>query len=196
MTEHNCARFLAGQFPQLPGHDLAHSTEPFDVPGTSRFFQCHPAADRFRALGHDDDGVLPVVARSPAFDVRGDFGNVIRDFRDQNRIRPASDAGMQRKPPAYRPITSTTITRRCDSAVKCRRSMHSVANFTALSKPNVVIVHSRSLSIVFRHADNAQPLFVQIARDVERPVAADGNERVEPAFPKTSAPVRHRDQFP
>ena len=34
MTEHNRACFLAGQFLQLAGHDLAHATKPFDVPGT------------------------------------------------------------------------------------------------------------------------------------------------------------------
>ena len=39
--------------------------------------------------------------------------------------------------PAWRPITSTTITRLCDSAVVCRRSIASVAIATAVSKPNV-----------------------------------------------------------
>jgi hypothetical protein len=36
-----------------------------------------------------------------------------------------------------RPITSTTITRLCDSAVVCRRSIASVAMKTAVSKPKV-----------------------------------------------------------
>jgi len=39
--------------------------------------------------------------------------------------------------PVWRPITSHTITRSCDSAVECRRSMASVAIVTAVSKPNV-----------------------------------------------------------
>jgi len=39
--------------------------------------------------------------------------------------------------PAWRPITSTTITRLCDSAVVCSRSIASVAIVTAVSKPNV-----------------------------------------------------------
>ena len=39
--------------------------------------------------------------------------------------------------PAWRPITSTTITRLCDSAVVWRRSIASVAIVTAVSKPNV-----------------------------------------------------------
>ena len=39
--------------------------------------------------------------------------------------------------PAWRPITSTTITRSCDSAVVWRRSMASVAICTAVQKPKV-----------------------------------------------------------
>ena len=50
--------------------------------------------------------------------------------------------------PAWRPITSTTRTRWCDSAVVCSRSIASVAMLTAVSKPNVKSVPDRSLSIV------------------------------------------------
>ena len=39
--------------------------------------------------------------------------------------------------PAWRPITSTTMTRLCDSAVVWSRSIASVAIETAVSKPNV-----------------------------------------------------------
>ena len=39
--------------------------------------------------------------------------------------------------PVCRPITSTTITRLCDSAVVCSRSIASVAIETAVSKPKV-----------------------------------------------------------
>ncbi len=39
--------------------------------------------------------------------------------------------------PTCRPITSTTMTRLCDSAVLCSRSMASVAMDTAVSKPKV-----------------------------------------------------------
>ena len=51
--------------------------------------------------------------------------------------------------PAWRPMTSTMITRLCDSAVVCRRSIASVAICTAVWKPNVKSVPARSLSIVF-----------------------------------------------
>ena len=46
-------------------------------------------------------------------------------------------------------MTSTMITRLCDSAVVCRRSIASVAIWTAVWKPNVKSVPARSLSIVF-----------------------------------------------
>ena len=39
--------------------------------------------------------------------------------------------------PVWRPITSTTMTRLCDSAVVCSRSIASVQIATAVSKPNV-----------------------------------------------------------
>jgi hypothetical protein len=45
-------------------------------------------------------------------------------------------------------MTSTTITRLCDSAVVCRRSIASVAICTAVWKPKVTSVPARSLSIV------------------------------------------------
>src|SRR5437763_2774418 len=51
--------------------------------------------------------------------------------------------------PAWRPITSTTRLRWWLSAVVWRRSMASVATWRAVSKPNVMSVPPRSLSIVF-----------------------------------------------
>ena len=51
--------------------------------------------------------------------------------------------------PAWRPITSTSITRWCDSAVLCSRSIASVATWSAVSCPNVTSVQSMSLSMVF-----------------------------------------------
>ncbi len=51
--------------------------------------------------------------------------------------------------PAWRPMTSTTITRSCDSAVVWSLSIASTHTWTAVSKPNVSSVADRSLSIVF-----------------------------------------------
>ncbi len=59
--------------------------------------------------------------------------------------------------PAWRPITSTTITRSCDSAVVCRRSIASVAICTAVWKPNVKSVAPMSLSIVFGTPTTGSP---------------------------------------
>ena len=61
---------------------------------------------------------------------------------------PASPACSAMNP-ALRPITSRTMTRSWLSAVVCSLSIASSAVFTAVSKPNVVIVPLTSLSIVF-----------------------------------------------
>ncbi len=50
--------------------------------------------------------------------------------------------------PAWRPMTSTTITRSWLGDVVCRRSMASTQICTAVSKPNVSSVALRSLSMV------------------------------------------------
>ena len=51
--------------------------------------------------------------------------------------------------PALRPMTSQTIARWWLSAVELRRSSASVAVATAVRKPKVISVPTRSLSIVF-----------------------------------------------
>ena len=50
--------------------------------------------------------------------------------------------------PASRPISSSTMTRWCASAVVCSRSSASVAIIRAVSKPKVTSVPPMSLSIV------------------------------------------------
>ena len=81
--------------------------------------------------------------------------------------------------PACRPITSTTSTRWCDSAVVCRRSIASVAMLTAVSKPKVKSVPDRSLSIVFGHADDVDAEVGQLGRHAEGVLAADRDQRVD-----------------
>ena len=51
--------------------------------------------------------------------------------------------------PVLRPMTSTTMTRLCDSAVVCSRSIASVQTWTAVSNPIVTSVPAMSLSMVF-----------------------------------------------
>ena len=82
--------------------------------------------------------------------------------------------------PAWRPITSTTITRSWLSAVVCSRSMASVAICTAVWKPNVKSVAARSLSIVFGHAHHGDARLVgQPGRHAEGVLAADRHQRVD-----------------
>ena len=64
--------------------------------------------------------------------------------------------------PAWRPITSTTITRSWLSAVVCSRSIASVAICTAVSKPNVKSVAERSLSIVFGTPTTCTPSLAEL----------------------------------
>ena len=71
------------------------------------------------------------------------------------------------------------ITRLCDSAVVCRRSIASVAICTAVWKPNVKSVAARSLSIVFGTPTTLIAVLVQPAGDAERVLAADRDQRVE-----------------
>ena len=54
-------------------------------------------------------------------------------------------------------MTSTSITRSCDSAVVVMRSIASVAICTAVSKPNVTSVAAMSLSIVFGTPTSGSP---------------------------------------
>ena len=95
----------------------------------------------------------------------------------RRRRRPCrSSTAIQ---PAWRPMTSTTITRLCDSAVVCRRSIASVAICTAVWKPNVKSVPARSLSIVFGTPTTSMPSSCSRPRDAERVLAADRDQRVE-----------------
>ena len=81
--------------------------------------------------------------------------------------------------PAWRPITSTTITRSWLSAVVCRRSMASVAICTAVWKPNVKSVAERSLSIVLGTPTIRTPIGRELVRDPEGVLATDRDHRVD-----------------
>ena len=70
---------------------------------------------------------------------------------------PAATPAYVAIQPQVRPITSTTITRSCDSAVVVIRSIASVAICIAVSKPNVTSVPGMSLSIVFGTPTSGTP---------------------------------------
>ena len=82
--------------------------------------------------------------------------------------------------PVLRPITSSTMTRLCDSAVVCSLSMASVQMCTAVSKPIVTSVPARSLSIVFgTPIDRKLVLRIEAVGDPERALAADRDDAFE-----------------
>ena len=81
--------------------------------------------------------------------------------------------------PAWRPMTSTTITRWWDSAVVWSRSMASTAICTAVSKPKVSSVPDRSLSMVFGTPTTFTPSSMELVGHAEGVLAADGDERVD-----------------
>jgi len=66
-------------------------------------------------------------------------------------------------------MTSTTITRRWASAVEWRRSRHSVAKETAVSKPKVITVFERSLSMVLGTPTMRTPFFARALAMVREP---------------------------
>ena len=95
------------------------------------------------------------------------------------RRRPASPEWSAIQP-AWRPITSTTITRWWDSAVVCSRSIASVATWRAVSKPKVTSVAARSLSIVFGTPSTGHAVLAVEARGgAQRVLAADRDQPVE-----------------
>ena len=99
--------------------------------------------------------------------------------RGSRPLRPRCPR-TSRSSPRVRPITSTSITRSCDSAVVVMRSIASVAICTAVSKPKVTSVAAMSLSIVFGTPTIGTPLRREPERRAERAVAADHDHRVDP----------------
>src|SRR2546425_106236 len=84
---------------------------------------------------------------------------------------PASSAIQ----PASRPMTSTTMMRWCDSAVVWILSTASVAVCRAVSKPKVISVAERSLSMVLGTPTSFMPFVVQ-----EGALHGGADDRVEP----------------
>ena len=81
--------------------------------------------------------------------------------------------------PAWRPITSSTITRSWLAAVVCSRSRASVAQDTALKKPNVKAVARQVVVDRLRHADDGNAVLVELLGDGQRAVAADADQARE-----------------
>ena len=81
--------------------------------------------------------------------------------------------------PAWRPITSTTSARWCDSAVVCSRSMASMAMLTAVSKPKVKSVRGEIVVDRLGHADDVDAQVGELRGDAQGVLAADRDQRVD-----------------
>src|SRR3954447_7348698 len=86
--------------------------------------------------------------------------------------------------PAWRPITSSTSTRLWLSAVVWRRSRASVATCTAVSKPNVISVPPRSLSIVLGTPTTGRPC--SPCRRLATPRVSSPPMAISPSTPRRS----------
>ena len=91
-------------------------------------------------------------------------------------------------------MTSTTITRLCDSAVVCRRSIASVAICTAVWKPNVKSVPGEVVVDRLGHADDVDARLGELAGHAERVLAADRDQRVD-AEPARATPATRSSPF-
>ena len=89
--------------------------------------------------------------------------------------------------PAWRPMTSTTITRLWLSAVVCSRSIASVATCSAVSKPKVRSVAPRSLSMVFGTPTTGTPCSA-----CRRDAAPSVSSPPMAISPSTCSPARFR----
>ena len=96
-----------------------------------------------------------------------DLVDVEGSLRDQDDVRRPGQAGVQGDPAGVAPITSTTITRWWRLGGGVSRSIASVATWSAVSKPNVISVAARSLSIVFGTPRTARSRSVKAGRGAQ-----------------------------
>src|SRR5207244_12634879 len=97
MAEDDAAALLPGEPLEFRRHHAGDAAEPLDVPGAGLLKHRAPAADRFRAFRRDDDAEARAELVSRA-DSCGDLLQVERDLRNENDVRSAGDAGVERNP--------------------------------------------------------------------------------------------------
>ena len=132
------------------------------------------------ALRHDDDREVAPARVAPP-DQAAHLVDVERPLGDQDHVRASGEPRVQRDPARmaahhlddHHPVVGL-------SAVVWSRSIASVAICTAVSKPKVMSVPPRSLSIVFGTPSTRQAvLVVQARRRAQRVLAADRDQPVE-----------------
>ena len=143
-----------------------------------------------RALRDDDDAEAALLhallgrAARPRSSVIGSSGMMIRSAPPPTPPAIASQ-------PASRPITSTTMTRRCDSAVVCSRSSASPTIVDGGVEADAVVRARHVVVDRLRHADDGEAPLRKLRRDAERVVAADRHETVNAAAAQVVLDLPH-----
>ena len=146
MTEHAGARFFSRACCDFARHDFADPAQPKLAPSTSRF-TCSPCFGLAPSAATTTVPKRPAASRELITLAILSLSNGISGIKMISA--PPAMPPCNAIQPACRPITSTTMTRLWLVAVVCKRSSASTTTLTAESKPNVMAVASRSLSIVF-----------------------------------------------
>ena len=134
VTEDRHTGLIAGVLLDLPLErhaDAAESrmAERVGLSGTVNGLQC--PLDGRCSLG-DDNNREAAAARVAAAQMLADLLDVEWPLWNEDRVGARSHPGVGSNPAGVASITSTTITRLCDSAVVCRRSIASVTICTAV----------------------------------------------------------------
>ena len=195
VAEHGDPGLVAGAGPRSPRRGGADAAEADVAEGVelARLAApaCPPWASRPRRPPRSRRSRLPSVCRCRIASHTASTSKGCSGMR--MIVAPPAMPAHAAMWPAWRPITSTTITRSWLSAVVCSRSMASTQICTAVSKPKVSSVAERSLSIVFGTPTTWHALAGQPVRHAERVLAADGDERVDAVLgERAPAPARGR----
>ena len=162
---------------QLFGHPLTDASEPFHSSGLAAFHR-NVATRSFGSFGDDNYGVLPLTRRC-FLQMVGHFMDVVRDFGNQDCVSLSRDTGMERNP--------TRITAHHfdddDPAMSLRGRVqpidalggerHGRGETKGRKGRTKVVIDGLG------DADEAQAFLVQLVRDSQAAVAADGDVRID-----------------
>src|SRR5205823_5807750 len=172
VAEHDRSRLFAGQLGNGRTQLRADPAKPLDVLLVRRFLQDRAAALGKRALRHDDDAELraPFVAGAQPL---GDDVDVERDFRNEDRVRAACDAGVQGNPSGVAPHDLDDH----DAMVRFGRRVQAIDRFGRKRDGGVEAETVRRADDIvvdgLRDADERDAALEELVADRERAVAAD-----------------------
>ena len=107
----------------------------------------------------------------------GDFFVIERNLRQQDNVAAAGETAVECDPSGVTSHHFDDHRALWLLAVVCSRSSASATHATAQSKPKVIAVASRSLSIVFGTPTDRDAGFGELQRRRQRTIAADDDER-------------------